>query len=470
MTSRAGKTRSGWSRRSFLHASASVAAVAAAGPALAACTSDTPSAAAGATGGTGAAGSVSGPLAATGPLAELDARVHAGMQALAVPGVAVGVWYQGKEYLKGYGVTSLADPQTVTADTVFRIGSTTKTFTATAMMRLVEAGKVDLDATVRTYLPDFATSDPAVAPAVTVRQLLNHTAGWLGDYLQDFGRGDDALARFAAGVAKLPQLTPLGSTEFYQNAGVAVAGRIVEVVHGTAYEKAVRDLVLDPLGLDHTRFFTEDLVGYSLAASHSVVDGKARLDTGFWYLPRSLAPTGGLMSTVRDQLRYARFHLGQVQGADGRAVLSPASLAAMRDRPGPGGTMLMELEGFGVSWMLRPTAEGVRVVEHGGDWAGQHSRFLMVPDRDFAITLLTNGDGGATLGGQLFSNDWVLSTFAGLHNPPAVPQDRTADQLARYVGTYTGTEIQLDGTSQETAVRIGVSGGGLAILGPDGKP
>ena len=64
----------------------------------------------------------------------------------------------------------------------------------------------------------------------------------------------------------------------------------------------------------------------------------------------------------------------------------------------------------------------------------------------------------------------MLSTFAGLHNPPAVPQDRTADQLARYVGTYTGTEIQLDGTSQETAVRIGVSGGGLAILGPDGKP
>ncbi len=451
----------GWSRRSFLRTSAGAAAVVAAGPALAACASDASSAPLPTPG-------VSAPPG--GPLADLDARIEAEMQALAIPGVAVGVWYQGQEYLKGYGVTSVADPRPVTPDTVFRIGSTTKTFTGTAVMRLVEAGKVDLDAPVRTYLPDFATSDPSVAPVVTVRQLLNHTAGWLGDFLQDFGRGDDALARFVGGVATLPQLTPVGSTEFYQNSGVATAGRIVEVVAGKPYEKAMQELVLDPLGLDRTRYFTDDLVGYPLAASHSVVDGKATLDTGFWSLPRSLAPTGGLMSTARDQLRYARFHLGHVPGSDGRPVLTPASLAAMRSTPGPGGTLLMELEGFGVSWMLRPTAEGVRIVEHGGDWDGQHSRFLMVPDRDFAFTLLTNGDAGGTLGGQLFSNDAMLTAFTGLHNPPVVPQDRSAADLARYVGTYTATAVLGDGTTHETTARLDAYQGRLRLVGADGAP
>ena len=187
--------RPGWSRRSFIQASAALAAAGAVAPALASCTTD-PATAATTTG---------PPGPSTGVFAELDAKITAGMTAHAVPGVAVAVWYQGKEYLKGYGVTSLADPQPVTADTAFRIASTTKTFTGTAMMRLVEAGKVNLDATVRTYLPTFATSDPAVAQKVTVRQLLNHTAGWLGEYLQDFGRGDDALAQFTAGVARLPQ-------------------------------------------------------------------------------------------------------------------------------------------------------------------------------------------------------------------------------------------------------------------------
>ncbi|HXL59313.1 MAG TPA: serine hydrolase domain-containing protein, partial [Mycobacterium sp.] len=80
---------------------------------------------------------------------ELDAKINAGMKAYAVPGVAVAVWAGGQEYVKGYGVTNVDHPSPVDGDTVFRIGSTTKTFTGTTMMRLVEQGKVDLDAPVR---------------------------------------------------------------------------------------------------------------------------------------------------------------------------------------------------------------------------------------------------------------------------------------------------------------------------------
>lgn len=138
---------------------------------------------------------------------ELDAKINAGMKAYAIPGVAVAVWAGGQEYVKGYGVTNVDHPMPVDGDTVFRIGSTTKTFTGTVMMRLVERGKVDLDSPVRRYIPDFAVADESASATVTVRQLLNHTAGWDGRNGQDFGRGDDAVALYVKAMTRLPQLT-----------------------------------------------------------------------------------------------------------------------------------------------------------------------------------------------------------------------------------------------------------------------
>jgi CubicO group peptidase (beta-lactamase class C family) len=91
----------------------------------------------------------------TPPFDELDAKITKGMKDYAIPGVAVGVWADRQEYIKGFGVTNVDHPLPVDGDTVFRIGSTTKTFTATTMMRLVEQGKVDLDAKVRQYIPDL---------------------------------------------------------------------------------------------------------------------------------------------------------------------------------------------------------------------------------------------------------------------------------------------------------------------------
>ena len=141
---------------------------------------------------------------------ELDERIEAAMVRYHVPGVAVGVFWQGPEHLKGFGVTNVDHPLPVDAETLFRIGSTTKTFTATAMMRLVEQGKVDLAALARRYLPDLKLADEAAAAGVTVRQLLNHSAGWMGDDYGDFGRGEDAIARYLASEKQLPQLTPPG--------------------------------------------------------------------------------------------------------------------------------------------------------------------------------------------------------------------------------------------------------------------
>jgi CubicO group peptidase (beta-lactamase class C family) len=106
-----------------------------------------------------------------------------------IPGVAIVVLYRGGEYARGYGVTNVDEPQPVDGDTLFRIASTTKTFTDTVVMRLVEQRKLDLSAPVRHYLPDFRVEDEEVSAQVTLRQCLNHSAGWVGDDEADFGTG-----------------------------------------------------------------------------------------------------------------------------------------------------------------------------------------------------------------------------------------------------------------------------------------
>jgi CubicO group peptidase (beta-lactamase class C family) len=424
-------------------------------------------------------------------LDDLDAKVDKAMKAYAIPGAAIGVWSDGHEYVRGYGVTSIDHPTPVDGDTVFRIGSTTKTFTGTTMMRLVEQGKVDLDAPVRRYLPDFAVADPAASAAVTVRQLLNHTPGWLGDDIQDFGRGDDAVAHYVASMTRLPQMNPPGAVFAYNNAGLVVAGRIIEVVTGSPYESVVQNLLIDPLQLSRTHYFSDQIIGLNVAASHNVVNGKAVVDTDFWAIPRSIDPTGALISSVRDQLRYSKFHLGDGTAPNGARLLSPQSLTVMRSNPGAGGTLQVELTGMGVSWMLRPTAEGVTVVQHGGTWPGQRSGLFMVPERNFAMTLLTNSEGGAQLALDLFADDWALRRFAGVSNLPATPQHLSAGDLAPYLGRYVADSIPQTGNIEQTFIEFRSGNGqldwitddpgdptGLAFykhdfgldLGPDGKP
>src|SRR5215813_12498035 len=241
---------------------------------------------------------------------ELDAKIRAGMARYGIPGVAVAVLAQGREYIQGYGVTNVDYPMPVDGDTLFRIASTTKTVTGTTVMRLVEQGKLDLDISVRTYLPDFQTFDPAVAPRVILRQLLNHSAGWLGDDFEDTGRWHDALTRYVAGMARLPQVTPPGTAFHYNNAALVLAGHVLEVVVGQPYEEVVRAQLLEPLRLAHSFFFSDEIVGFNVAASHDLVDGRPVVRPELWRHRRSQRPTGGLISSARDQLQYARFHLG----------------------------------------------------------------------------------------------------------------------------------------------------------------
>jgi CubicO group peptidase (beta-lactamase class C family) len=264
-------------------------------------------------------------------------------------------------------------------------------------------------------------------------------------------------------MTMVPQLTPLGQVMSYNNAAVVLAGYLIETLTGQSYEAAVHDLVLDPLGLDHSFFNADEFIGYNVAAAHTTVDGVSVVNAPAWRVWRSIYPTGGLVSSARDLLRYARFHLSNGADIEGPPVLSAASLQEMRSALGPGGLIPFETAGVGVTWWRRLTAEDVPVWQHNGDWVGQHAALLFVPDQGFAFVGLVNSDSGNGLLGDLaVAGDWVLDRFAGLHNQPAVPQTLSAAQLAPYEGRYTAEDIGPGpNESEETTYVLRTADGGL---------
>src|SRR5579872_4975599 len=181
---------------------------------------------------------------------QLQENVSQVASELNVPGVAVGIVIDGHAEQAFHGVTSIENPLEVNAETLFQYGSTGKTFTSTAIMRLVQDGKIDLDAPVRTYVPELRLQDEDVAQRVTVLQLLNHSAGWQGDFFEDTGRGDDAVARYVEKMSELEQVYPLGQQASYNNGALVLAGRVNEKVAGLVYERAIEQLLLQPLGLE----------------------------------------------------------------------------------------------------------------------------------------------------------------------------------------------------------------------------
>ena len=360
----------------------------------------------------------------------LEETIKEMMKQLQVPGVAVGIIHEGEEYAAGFGVTNVGHPLPVDAKTLFQVGSITKTVTGTAAMRLVEMGRLGLDQPLRTYIPDFKLADEEAAAKVTMRHLLTHTAGWPGDYFDDTGRGDDALARVVDRMARLPQLTEPGAFCGYNNAAFYLAGRIIELLTNQTYEKAVKELVLEALGMTSSFFFAEEAITYRVAVGH-MLQGSTLEVARSWALPRAAHPAGGLVSCIADQLRYLRFHMIEGSDTDGRGMLTPASIVQMRS---PQLHNSFSSSTIGLTWWLREV-DGVRIVEHSGATIGQQALLLMVPELHFGMVVLTN----ATSGGQLCEEvtKWALRYYLTLGELEIVPLDLPREQLAPYIGQYS---------------------------------
>jgi len=398
-------------------------------------------------------------------LASLEPWIRAEMERLHVPGLALGILDKNRESTACFGVTNLENPLAVDSDTLFQIGSISKTITATAMMRLVKSGVAALDAPLQNFLPELRLADPQTAAQVTLKHIFTHTGGWLGDFFADGGMGDDALRTVVGRMDTLPQETPLGQVWSYNNAGYYIAGRVIEALTGKPFETAVQELALDPLGMRRSFYFAREAITYRVAAGHSAVySGQEGVPEVLrpWWLARAANPLGGLNSTIQDLLRYARFHLGDGRAADGARLLSEDTLREMQTPICPAAND----EQMGIAWFLRDV-DGVRILRHGGATNGQMATLQLVPQRGFALAVLTNSDRGSELYQPLIKQ--IFERFLGVIEPEPQPIPMEAAALAEYPGCYSAAaqDLLIERQTDDLILKVIPKGG---FPTPDSPP
>ncbi len=316
----------------------------------------------------------------------IDAYIQARMQTASIPGLALGVIYGDQVvYLKGYGFAG-PDGRAVTAQTPFILGSTSKSFTALAVMQLVEAGQIDLDAPVTTYLPWFRTGDAAASAQITVRNLLHQNSG-LPTYegrqgIADNDQSSMALENGVRALSNVQLSQPAGQGYEYANENYDILGLIVQTVSGKSYEEYVHSAIFAPLQMNHSAAALSDPAAVDLATGYR--------NWLFWPVafvapcPRRTTPSGFLISSAEDMTHYLTAQLnGGVYG--NHQLLSPQGIATLHT---PGAKM-SPLSSYGMGWVIQGDP-GSTEIWHNGDVSNFHANLLLLPDQHIGIVILIN--------------------------------------------------------------------------------
>jgi CubicO group peptidase (beta-lactamase class C family) len=382
-----------------------------------------------------------------------------------VPGAALGILRDGAITDVAAGLLSVRTLVDATPDSLFQIGSISKVWTTTLIMQLVDEGKLTLDTPVAELITDFAVVDAEVASTVTVRHLLTHSSGIDGDVFTDTGRGDDCVQRYVEKMQEIGQNHPLGATFSYCNSGFILAGRIVEVLTGKTWDAALRERIIEPLGLTATVTLPEEALLHRAAVGHMGEPGDDPTPAPVWVLPRSAGPAGLITARVHDVLVFAATHLAGGVAPNGTRILSAESAEAMTqwqvDLPDP--TTIGD--SWGLGW-IRFDWDGHRLVGHDGGTIGQAAFLRLVPGTDFAVALLTNGGDARGLYQDLFTE--IFAELAGVTMPaaPAPPENPVdAGDLSSYLGRYSRAGVDTEVYLQDGDLRLrATTTGPLAAL------
>jgi CubicO group peptidase (beta-lactamase class C family) len=329
-----------------------------------------------------AASAIGGPLcngADSDRRAQVDA-IFAEYQRTDSPGCALGVFREGAiEYARGYGMANLELGVAITPSTVFDIGSTSKQFSAFAVLLLEQDGKLDIDDDVRKYVPEL----PHYGPTITIRHLMQHTSG-LRDYLELFYLGgvhwkdvttsQDALEAIVR--QKALNFEP-GDEYLYSNSGFFLLSEIVKRVSGKTLAELARDRIFAPLGMRHTRYLDDpqDIVPNRSTGYDRTDEGELEIEMSDF----EQTGDGAVNTTVEDLFLWDQnFYHPHVGTAE--------ILARMQT---PGTLQSGKLITYGLGLVMRDH-RGLRAVSHGGSWAGYRAELLRFPDQALAVACLCN--------------------------------------------------------------------------------
>lgn len=313
----------------------------------------------------------------------LDEIVQSELDAAGLPGVSYAIIDHGTSISGASGQADLGSGRAVTPHTPFRIGSISKSFTAVAIMQLMEAGKVNLDGEISLYLAGF---DASPARGVTIRQLLGHTSGY--STLQgntahvDSPESEDALSRQVDQIAKWSPAFEPGSQFDYSNANYILLGGVIEAVSGLKYDQYVKMKILEPLGMKDS--LVSDGGTYpGVAVGHTPWFGKKR-PFREEKTSRAGAPAGGIMASADDLALYVAMLLNGkddiISAESKKRMMQPAS---------------SQSPFYGLGWALSPQ-EGA--VYHSGTSPGTETFAILLPDESKAVIVLVNAGSGMGFG------------------------------------------------------------------------
>jgi CubicO group peptidase (beta-lactamase class C family) len=369
----------------------------------------------------------------------LDVYIRENMETFEVPAMAVAI-VQGNDVIfqRTYGVRDEKTGEPVDEDTLFVLGSVTKSMLAVAFANLVDQGRVAWDDTIITYLPDLKLSNQFVKENMTIRDLLAQRSGFPFDfaYVAEFAAG-----KSLAEIVDLIQYMPVSTDHFrkaffYSNFNFTVTSRVLEESTGKPFSDAMDELVFEPLGMSDSFTDYEKAMQYpnKIAVNGSTLFGQAHLFDGYVNI-EGVAGAGAALSTLTDFARYLQFHMN-TGVLNGQQIISATPVEEMHtvqlpiSNPAEGGptfeawfpegTTEIVNAGYGLGTIIFEY-HGKKVVWHGGQAQGGDAMFIWMPEEQIGAVVLSN----------MFMNDLTESVFSMIFNPfVGLPQE---DQSERFL-------------------------------------
>ena len=369
---------------------------------------------------------------------------------------------------EAFGLENIKEEIPATPDTIYKMYSVAKVFTAIEMMRLVEEGLIDLDAPITEYLPDFSiqsrfpNSDP-----ITVRSILAHHAGIPrnGCYKVDWYGERDIMNELVASLENCQMTFPVGSHYKYTNIGSNIFGAIIQNLRGKPFPYYMRDNLLTLIGMESSAYLTADLPAFKeVALGYEYFDGE--------YYPieqgdHVMLASGNLYATLDDMTTFAKFILGDGE-ANGIKIIKPGTLNQMYkdqySRP-------QDPQPMGLGWKTAQVFNAERLVWHdGGAYEGVGSLVAFLPERKLGVVLIANEnsfEGSVSVFLALEILEQMMEAKYGLtlsENIPPESIDINPTLLAKYEGKYIAWGQALDVSLSGDQLQVNFQGIKLNLI------
>ena len=389
----------------------------------------------------------------------LDGVMTAQLRDHHVAGATVAVVKDGALFFaKGYGSADVRKQTGVSGDsTMFRIGSISKLFTWTAVMQLVEQGKLDLNTDINKYL-DFKIPETYPQP-ITLTHVMTHTPGFEEDPRDLFTEDSTHITPMGKWLpAHMPKrVRAPGTYSSYSNWATAAAGYIVERVSGMSFDEYVEKNILDPLGMTQTSSRQPLPARYASAMSNGYEWKGGAFDAHKWEIITGAWPAGSVSSSATDMAKFMIAHLNNGE-YNGERILSAETAEKMHTRVFSHDP---RLNGFALGFYEK-SSHGLRIIGHGGDTQWFHSDLALIPSEKIGVFVSYNTDTGSQLSFSPF-----LSQFLDHYYPeprPAAVSKATKEQLQKFAGAYTANRMSYT-TFLKIAALAGVTNIGVLDSG-----